>query len=87
MFAVVWSQNVLVELPDAFIGAELAEQDRMASGIEALNRRLQLEPAEEGESRWNGFRVTFPQGLVVIFHVDLDEQIVHVLRVKRYGRV
>ena len=86
MFAIVWVQNALDELADVFVEAELTEQDRMTSGIEALNRRLTIEPTDEGESRWNGYRVTFPHGLVVIFHVNIEDQIVHVMRVKRSGR-
>jgi len=67
--------------------AELDAQRRMADAVEALNRRLALRPADEGESRDGPGRVVFIDGgLVVGFIVDDAAREVRVVGVTQYGQ-
>lgn len=51
MFTVLWLGSALDQLADLYVASEPVERERMASGVEALNRRLAVSPLEVGESR------------------------------------
>ena len=40
MYTVIWLDSALDKLTELYVAASRAEQDRMASGIDALNHRL-----------------------------------------------
>lgn len=86
MYGLTWTDPALDALADIYLGASVAERERIAPGVEALNARLQDDPLEEGESRYDGFRLTFPPLLCVLFLVSETDQHVFVGRVWRYGR-
>ena len=85
-YSVVWAIPVLDRLADLYVEAEPADREPMAAGVEALNRRLVMNPTEEGESRDGDQRVTFTLYLVVRFRVDLMSDRVRVIGVARSRR-
>ena len=85
-FEVIWKTVALDHLADVYVSLSVADRNRMANGIEGLNRRLADEPLEVGESRFSGIRIAFPALLTVTFHVDEPKRIVRVLGLARYGR-
>lgn len=85
-YSVVWAIPILDRLSDLYVAADPAERERMASGVEALNRRLAMNPTEEGESREGDQRVTFTPFLVVRFRVNLMTDTVRVIAVARSRR-
>ncbi len=85
-YSVVWANPILDRLADLYVGAEPADRERTAAGVEALNRRLATNPTEEGESRDGDQRVTFTPCLVVRFRVNLMSDAVRVIGVARSRR-
>jgi hypothetical protein len=57
----------------------------LTEAVEALNRRLALDPMAEGESRSEDYRLTFLGSLAVRFRVDTIRQVVRVTEVKWHG--
>lgn len=86
MYTVFWRRSLLDHLADLYVAADVPERERMARGVEGLNRRLKSEPHEVGEARGDRFRIAFPPLLAVVFEVDEAEQVVRVVSVNRYGR-
>ncbi len=86
MYGLTWTDATLTRLADTYLAATVAERERMAAGVEALNARLRDNPEDEGESREPGFRLAFPQLLAVGFFVSETNRHVFVVRVQRYGR-
>lgn len=86
MFQVIWSPVALEQLASIFVGLDLESQRRVADAVEALNRRLALNPSEEGESRAGRGRVTLVDRLIVGFAVDTASREVRVGGVTPYGR-
>jgi hypothetical protein len=44
MFAVIWTNYALDLLADVFVTLDLATQDQLAAGLDALNHRLTADP-------------------------------------------
>ena len=86
MYTVFWRRSLLDHLADLYVAADVSERERMARGVEGLNRRLSREPYEVGESRGGRFRIAFLPLLAVVFEVNESEQLVRVVSVSRYGR-
>lgn len=86
MYTVIWSDPALDDFADLYIAATPADRERMANGVEALNRRLATRPTEEGESREEDVRITFTPLLVVRFRVNLMTDTVRVISAERFGR-
>jgi hypothetical protein len=85
MYALDWTVTALDDLADVFVGLDLNDQDRLAAAVEAMNRRLVLDPLDEGESRDAGYRLTFLGYAVVLFWVGEAKQLVQVHRVAPWG--
>jgi len=85
-YRVVWLNPCLDSLAELYIAASPAERERMATGGEALNRRLADDPFHEGESREGMSRLTFPPLLKIRFRVDTNERVVRITDVARSGR-
>ena len=85
MFAVVWTDYALDLLADVVVSLDLAMQDQLTSAIETLNRRLQSDPLDEGESRNSPYRVTFVGSLGILFRVEAANGVVRVTEVRWYG--
>lgn len=86
MFTVTWLDAALDKLADLYVAANPMDHDRMAAGVDALNRRLARRPLDEGESRGGELRVAFPDLLAVRFRVNTAARAVRVVAVGRYGR-
>ena len=86
MYAVIWLDSVLDKLAEIYVNADTAERNRMAVGIDTLNRLLSDRPLEMGESRGGTVRIAFSDLLAVRFRVDSDARIVRVVGVGRIGR-
>ena len=83
-FTVVWDPDAEQEL----IMLWLAARDRSAitAASHAIEQRLGNDPANEGESRPPGMRITFEPPLGIIFRVDESPYTVRILRVWRVRR-
>jgi hypothetical protein len=79
MFAVIWRTRALDELANALVRSDLATQDQIEDQVKDLNRRLALDPVNEGESRSGNIRVTFADSVGIIFEVAPADGIVRVL--------
>jgi hypothetical protein len=86
MYRVDWLAVALDALADVYVTLDLADQDRLAAAVDALNKRLAGDPYDEGESRGGPYRITFIDRLVVRFWVDEPSGVVHVTAVAPYGR-
>lgn len=86
MYTVIWSDPALDDFADLYVAATPTERERMANGVEALNRRLAIRPAEEGESREEDVRITFTPLFVIRFRVNLMTDTVRVVAIEPYGR-
>jgi hypothetical protein len=86
MYTVYWRDSLLDHLADLYVTADVPERERIARGVQGLNRRLKDEPYEVGESRDDRFRIAFPPLLAVVFEVDESKQLVRIVSVNRYGR-
>ena len=85
-FTIVWKSTVLDRLADFYVASSDAARQRMARGVENLNRRLAQDPLDVGESRHGGYRVAFPPLLMVTFSVDESSRTVRVVHIVRFGR-
>lgn len=86
MYTVSRLGSALDKLAEIYVAAEPAERERIATGVEALNRRLALAPLEVGESRGGSLRLDFPDLFAVRFRIDEATFTVRVIAVGRYGR-
>ena len=86
MYRVIWSAVALDQLAGFYLTFDLETQRRVADAVEALNRRLQERPLDEGEARAGQGRVVFIDRLIVGFSVDSVEREVRIAGVTAYGR-
>ena len=85
-FTIIWKSTVLDRLADFNVASTDAERKQMAGGVEHLNRQLEQNPLDVGESRHAGYRVAFPPLLMVTFSVDESNREVRVVHLVRFGR-
>ena len=86
MYDVLWREDLLDQLADLYVAVTAPERERMARGVQGLNRRLKDEPLEVGEGRPDGFRVVFTPLLFITFYVDEEGRVVRVSSIRRYGK-
>lgn len=86
MFRVDWLQTALDELTDFWIQADSTQRQAITAACHILEQRLLKDPANEGESRPGGRRITFVPPLAVRFQIEGDGQTVTVLHVRLFGR-
>lgn len=84
MFELIWRPAALDQLSDIYVGRlKPDERDRLAAGVEQLNRDLARDPFEVGESREGPVRVKVLPDVTVYFSVVAYT--VRVIRVHRRG--
>ena len=86
MFRIEWLQSAMDELSSLWIGADSTQRQAITSATHAVEQRLQIDPANEGESRSGNRRITFVAPLAVRFRVEAYGQTVTVLHVRLFGR-
>ena len=85
-YEVFWTTELLDRLAIIYVAFPLADQDRIANGVEHLNRRLAQDPLDVGESRSHAERVVFLPFLMITFRIDPVKRKVRILNLVRYGR-
>jgi hypothetical protein len=85
MFTVEWTDYALDQLADVFVSLDLNTQDQLSKAVEVLNRRLAIDPLDEGESRNGPFRLTYAGPLGILFRVNTAKGEVQVTEVKWHG--
>ncbi len=86
-YSVVWRRAVLDMLADLYVTLSLADQQRVAAGVTAINARLASDPFAVGEGRNDDHnRIAFPPLLSVTFEIDPGARVVRVINVLRFGR-
>lgn len=86
MFRVEWHQAAMDELTNLWTKADSAVRKATTAASHQIDKRLQIDPANEGESRSGGRRIQFFPPLTIIFEVDEANRTVTVLHVRLYGR-
>lgn len=86
MFRVEWLRSALDEMADAWVRATPEERQAITAASDALDRRLSEEPANEGESRNAGRRITFVPPLAVTFRFEPRLRMALVLHVRFFRR-
>jgi hypothetical protein len=86
MFQVVWLQTALDELAEAWIHADSLIRQEITRASKEIDRKLQSDPNQQGESRPQGRRVFFQYPLGVAFEVDSQRPIVRVIHAWRFRR-
>jgi len=81
-YEVIWLPDTEQELAAIWLAA--ADRQAITDSANALDKRLRLDPGNEGESREAGERVVFSQPLGVRVRVIPDDRRVEVLRVWRF---
>ena len=78
-YTVVWSKETERELAD--IWSDAVDRQGIATAANLLDRELAQAPANLGESRPNGLRITHYLPLGIRFSVSEDDRLVRVLAV------
>ncbi len=86
MFRVEWLQSALDELAILWTQADATLRQAITAASHTLEQRLRTDPANEGESRPGGRRITFVSPLAVRFQIEADGQTVTVLQVQLFRR-
>jgi len=86
MFRVRWERRALDELANLWSQADPASRQAITTASHAVDQHLQRDPNQEGESRFQGRRITFVAPLAVVFRVEPDGQTVSVLQVRLFRR-
>jgi len=82
-YTVVWKPTAEREL--AQIWTEAADRNSVTAAAAEIDRLLQWNPHEQGESRSGKMRIMFVTPLGVFFHVDESDRIVSVVRMWSIG--
>ena len=81
MFTVVWLKMARNELARLWNNAPAGRRNAVALAADRIDRLLRRNAAEEGESRWDNFRVLFESPLAVLYRVSPADRIVQVVSV------
>ena len=81
-----WLLSALNELTTFWTQANSELRTLITQAASEIDRRLETNPLEEGESRPGGRRITFVPPLAVRFSVASDGLKVTVLHVRVYGK-
>ena len=76
MFQVVWLQTALNELAGVWVQADSAQRQAITAATHAIDKRLQTDPPNQGESRSHGQRVLFQPPLGITFEVHPQRSLV-----------
>jgi hypothetical protein len=83
-YQVLWLRRTEAELMTLWIRA--SNKEAIAGYIEQIDRILQRNPLDQGESRSGTIRLWFPRPISVLYSVDQSIQRVIVLALKWVGR-
>jgi hypothetical protein len=84
MFIIYRSQTAMIPLAQTWEEADDCLRTAILSATYNLDKMLQDAPQEQGESRTRKTRVVFHAPLGVLYQVDEDKQMVHILRAWAY---
>lgn len=85
MFNVYRDQAAVRALQQHWDQADEEQRNAMLRALHQLDRQLQNEPGQQGESRNGSTRVVFEAPLALHFDVEEAKQLVRVLRVWAFG--
>ena len=80
-FTVTWTPDAEAQLTRIWLAAR--DRTTLTAATHAIEQKLGTDPANAGESRDPGRRITIEEPLAVIFRVDETPYTVRVLRVWR----
>ena len=83
-YTVVWRRRAQGQLAALWIRA--ANKDAVAGYAEQIDRILERNPNDQGESRGGGVRLWFHRPISVLFQVDESAKRVTVVAIKWVGR-
>jgi hypothetical protein len=86
MILVEWADRALDQLADDWVVATPAERDEITRKVERINRRLESDPLDVGESRSRHLRLEVSPPIAVWFTVSADASYVRVVRFQRLRR-
>lgn len=86
MYRVEWLQSALDELTPMWMAADSAQRQAISAASHMIDLRLRDDPANVGESRPGGRRISFFPPLAVRFKVDSNHQVVTILHVRLFRR-
>lgn len=79
-----WSTTARDELAKMWLKADSYHRRALTAAADGIDNRLRTNPEDEGESRWDDWRVLFERPLGVLFRVEEHESVVHVYRVWQF---
>ena len=83
-YSVIWVPSAEQELAAIWLAA--TDRNAVTRAAHLVEQRLQLDPANEGESRPKNRRITFEAPISLVFSVHVQTRTVRVLRVRSFGR-
>ena len=83
MIAVDWDESTRERFADIYVAATPDERETIANEVERLERKLQRDPLEVGESRIPFVRVVSCGPLVFWFRVNAEATAVRIFHVDR----
>jgi mRNA-degrading endonuclease RelE of RelBE toxin-antitoxin system len=81
-YTVTWKPEAERRLAELWMNA--SDRNAITEAANEIDRRLQMNPEQQGESRSDGRRLLLVKPLGVIFEVVPDDRIVYVLTVWQY---
>lgn len=88
MYSLVWTDWAYDELADIWVAVDAATRERIEAAILKLNKELQDDPWDVGESRESDTnrRIAFAGPIAVIFRINEASRTVRVNHVWQYGK-
>jgi hypothetical protein len=84
-YAIRWSRRALDAVAQLWLDNP-ALRAEITEATATIDRLLQFDPHEQGESRDDGRRILFVPPLVVVFSADAERNLVRVLNVRQLKR-
>ncbi len=81
MFRVMWLRTALDELAEVWARVDSTERKLITAATNNIDKRLERDPAKEGESRDARQRILFEFPLAIDFEVPSGQRVVRVLHV------
>jgi hypothetical protein len=76
MFVVIWRNNALDELADAYVLADVPLRTQIEQTVVAWNQELANHPTALGESRTGSLRIALNAPAAILFDVDHTDRVV-----------
>ena len=84
IFTVLWVFGAEQSLAAQWLLAN--DRQEITAAAYRIDQALRIDPATKGESREAGRRILFEYSLAVVYRVQPDDRIVHVLEAWRYHK-